>query len=176
MSKDCLPTQVDPIRFADNAAKLQGTFPLKTMQRLSTSLAADQGDVAVGMSFGTDDQGVRFLKGDVEATLTLQCQRCLEPFLHQIISNFSYGLVSTEKKVSLLPSGYDPLLIKEDILDISGIVEEELIVNLPLVPMHDTKDCKVKLPIVMVDETEVTTAEKENPFKVIELLKIKPKQ
>jgi uncharacterized metal-binding protein YceD (DUF177 family) len=56
-------------------------------------------------------------------------------------------------------------------LFIPDVIEDELIVGLPIVPMHDLKDCKVVLPLIA--KSEAISIEKENPFKVIELLREK---
>ena len=177
MSKVNLPKQVDPIRFAENAADLHGKLLVKNMPRLVDSLRAPLGDVAVDIQFGVDRQGIRHIKGQVQTTLTLECQRCLQAFPYEIASDFSYGLVSSEDEAKLLPSSYEPVLVQDGILNIQDMIEEELIVNLPIVSMHDPDDCPVKLPLqVASDEVAAPKVAKESPFKVIESLKVKPKQ
>jgi uncharacterized protein len=172
MSKDHLPKQVDPIRLADSTAELKGSLPIKSMSRLVDSLMAPDGDAAVNLQFGVDRQGFRHIKGQVQATLTLQCQRCLQPFPYEIVSDFQYGLVDSEKESSLLPGYYDPVVVQEGTLHIPDMVEEELIVNLPIVSMHDPNDCEVKLPLFVAgDEATQSATEKASPFKVIESLK-----
>jgi uncharacterized protein len=176
MIKDYLPTQVDPFRFAENATKLQGILPLNAMERLTPSLFTQDGEVKVSLTFGIDEQGARFLRCHIECRLTLQCQRCMQPFIHEIIEKLNYGIIDSEDKMSSLSTDYEPLLIRDGMINISDVIEEELIVNLPIVPMHNQQDCPVKLPLVVVDETEEVTIEKENPFKVIEFLSAKNKQ
>jgi len=176
MSKDYLPIQVNPIRFAENAATLRGTLLVKNMDRLAPSLFEHDSEVDVDLRFGVDDQGIRFLNGHVATQLTLQCQRCLEPFVYEITSDFISGIVSTEKAALSLPENYDPMVVRDEILVIQDVVEEELILNLPIVAMHELKDCKVSLPVIVAETQPISQAEKENPFKVIELLKVKPKQ
>lgn len=171
MPKEYLPLKVDPYRFADNATRLHGNLPIKDMERLSMSLAANKGEVAVDINFGIDEQGIRFLRGHLEAHLALQCQRCMESFNYEIISDLLLGIVQTEEDAKELPERYEPLVIKGVDLFIQDVVEDELIVSLPIVPMHELEDCKVTLPLVT--ESEAMTMEKDNPFKVIELLRTK---
>lgn len=168
MSKEHLPTQVNIIRFAENATRLHGCLSIENMTRLLPSLAKQDGTVDVKLDFGIDGQGVRFIKGQIEADLTLMCQRCMEPFVYAIIDGFTMGMVSSDTEALKLPERYDPLVVTDNMLTIPDMVEEELIIRLPLVPMHDLKECKVKLP-------SFVAAEKENPFKVIEILKGKTK-
>lgn len=174
MSKDYLPTQVNALRLAENATDMHGHLLIKSMDRLCASLYVQDGDVEVRLQFGTDPQGIRFLKGTANTRLTLQCQRCMEPFTHDIKGDFAYGIVSSEEKARQLPKRYDPIFVKDESLNIQEMVEEELILNLPIVPMHCSSDCKVQLPIVVADPQG--DVEADHPFKVIELLKVKNKQ
>jgi uncharacterized protein len=82
------------------------------------------------------------------------------------------GIVQTEEEAKNLPERYDPLIVKESDLFLQDVIEDEIIVSLPIVPMHTAKDCKVKLPLVTESET-MSEVEKDNPFKVIELLRTK---
>lgn len=170
MSKDILPNKVDPFRFAENAVRLDGTIPLTEMQRLSSSLSSTEGNVLADVEFGIDEQGIRFMRGQFSARLMLQCQRCLEPFAYDITGHFLSGIVHTTVEADQLPKSYDALIAKDGILHILDVIEDELIISLPIVPMHHLKDCKVKLPLVLDAGQE---ADKENPFKVIELLRSK---
>lgn len=172
MHKDNLPQKVDPFRFAESASSLHGSIPLKNMERLTESLASTEGEVNVDIVFGIDEQGIRFIKGRLSAQTVMQCQRCLSPFDYEIITDFAFGMVHTEIDADKLPESYDPVVIENDELFISELIEGELIVALPLVAMHDPKDCNVKLPIEsalgMMPEVE-----NESPFKVIESLRSK---
>ncbi len=172
MSEKELPHKVDAYRFADNEIALQGTLKIRDMQRLVGYLATDAGDVKVDLAFGVDEQKIRFMRGKFEAHVTLKCQRCLEPFEYPITGRFMLGMVESEEEVDHLPKGYDSVLIREGMLIIPDVIEDELIVSLPLVPMHALVDCKVKLPLEINSEQH-EESEKENPFKVIELLRSK---
>lgn len=176
MAKDYLPQHVDPIRFADNATQLHGVLHTDQMERLKASLLVQDAPVAVQLEFGIDHQGTKFLKGHVETSLQLQCQRCMEPYNCAIIDDFLLGMVRTEEEAKLLPEKYDPFLLAPDgQLTIADIVEDELILSMPIVPMHDPKECQVNLPFAVSSQGD-SELDKDNPFKVIELLKTKRKQ
>jgi uncharacterized protein len=175
MSKDYLPIQVDPVRFAENATHLHGTLLVKNLERLGESLMTPAGEVTVDLQFGIDQQRIRFLKGHCETELTLQCQRCLEPFQYKIVGNFNSAIVGSEEAEKELPESYDPLLIdpENSTLNLQDLVEEELIISLPIVFKHDLQDCKIKTPYFVAGDA---VNEKESPFKVIEFLKEKLKK
>ena len=167
MHKDNLPSKVDPFRFADNSLSVGGILPIKDMTRLCSSLGSDEGDVTVDLMFGIDEEGIRYVKGRMTTSLVLNCQRCLEPFKYEIIGDFMLGIVRTDKEADKLPDRYDPLCVPDLTLVVSDMIEDELIVSLPIVPMHKADDCKVR------QSFEACSNERENPFKVIESLRSK---
>lgn len=172
LKENTLPVQVDAFRFAESDARLQGTLLIKNMQRLVPNLYSDEGEVKVEMKFGVDKQGIRFMRGQYTANLMLPCQRCLESFAYEAQGNFLSGIARTEEETLLLPKGYDPLIAEEGMLTLQDIFEDELIVNLPIVPMHSENECKVKLPLTIETDEKVEES-KANPFKVIEFLKVR---
>jgi uncharacterized protein len=172
MHKENLPLKVDPFRFAENGLSLSGFLLIKELPRLCSSLYSDEGEVNADLAFGIDEEGIRYVKGHLEAQLTLQCQRCLESFKYEIIADFLSGVVHTEKEALQLPERYDPLIVTDGSLILRDMIEEELIVSLPIVSMHDAKQCKTKLPLESSSGV-IAEAEKESPFKVIEFMRSK---
>ena len=85
MSEKFIPEYIDPFRYAEQSLKLDGPVKVSEMQRLSSSLNSGDELVAVHLEFGVDEQGITFIKGDLKTKLTLQCQRCMEPFGYEII-------------------------------------------------------------------------------------------
>ncbi|HSW69326.1 MAG TPA: YceD family protein [Gammaproteobacteria bacterium] len=168
---DNLPLKVDPFRFSDNSLSLEGKLLIKDMPRLFPSLSSDEGEVVVNLKFGVDEEGIRNVKGHMETCLILQCQRCLESFKYEIIGDFMLAIVRTEKEAERLPERYDPLLVPDLSLILSDMVEDELIINLPIVPMHKIDNCKVKQSLESYSNDAVT--EKESPFKNLESLRSK---
>lgn len=176
MSKENnLPERINAFRSAEAKAHLQGVLLIKDMLRLRDSLLDDSGSVGVEMEFGIDEQGIRFVSGHAETQVKLQCQRCMEPYIYGIITDFVSGLVKTEEEAKDLPERFDPVVTEDGTFQIQERVEDELIISLPIVPMHDPKECKVKTPNVLLDSDQVSEGERENPFKVIEILRTKQK-
>jgi uncharacterized protein len=171
MSKESLPHKLDPYRFAENAISVHGKLPINQLTRLTPALEDTTGDVDVTLDFGIDEQGIHYMRGHYKAQLSLQCQRCMGSFFYGIIGDFLSGIVGTEEEAEKLPDRYDPVITEEGMLVVSNIIEDELIVSLPIVPMHKEQECTIKLP----SDTDLNATEpkRESPFKVIELLRDK---
>lgn len=168
MSEKFIPEHIDPYRFAEQSLSIEGSVKIADMSRLVTSLASNEGNANVQLTFGIDQQGLTFLKGHIKAALSLQCQRCMGPFIYEIISDFALGIVTTLDEANALPSHYEPVLSKEGSLALRELIEDELILNLPIVPMHAPNVCNVKLPLA---GSGIEGETSDNPFQVLAALK-----
>lgn len=171
MSEKFIPEHVDPFRYAEQSLGVVGTVNLQDMQRLSVNLVPVEGaHVKASLQFGVDEQKITYLKGHLEAIVGLQCQRCMEPYSYEIMSDFALGIVSTLDEANALPEQYEPALAKDGSLALRELIEDEMILNLPIIPRHEPEVCKVSLPYA--DEV-VEESKGKNPFHVLESLKQK---
>jgi len=168
MSKENLTKAIDPFQFASNATQLHESIPLAEMGRLKESLVDAAGEVSINVKFGIDMQGIKYLKANYACDAKLQCQRCMETFSYPVMGEFTSALVTSDKVATQLPKHYEPLIVNEGALVVSQVIEDELILSLPIVPMHDSQTCHIKLPYAAAGPKE---EEKPNPFKAIEALK-----
>lgn len=171
MSERYIPEHIDPYRYAEQRLEIGGVVNIADMPRLAANLISSSGQVAADLQFGVDEQGINFLKGHLKANLTLECQRCMEPYIYEIISDFVLGIVNTLDEAKALPALYEPALAQEgNSLALRELIEDELILNLPIIPRHEPEDCKVKLPLI---DSGWEQGKGENPFHVLESLKHK---
>ena len=168
MSEKQIPEHVDPFRYAEQSLGIDGIVKIADMQRLNVLESTENDRVKADLQFGRDEQGVVFLKGHLESKLTLQCQRCMEPFTYEIISDFILGIINTLDEANALPEQYEPAMAKEGSLALRELIEDEIILNLPIIPRHEPEDCKVKLPVA---DAGWEQGKGENPFHVLKLLK-----
>lgn len=173
MSVKYIPEHIDPFRFAEQHLGLDGNVKLSTMSRLRTNLVSDDADVTANLTFGRDEQGIIFVHGHVVANLVLQCQRCLEPYKYEIISDFHLGIVKTLDEANALPEHYEPVLTQDGQLALRDVIEDELILNLPIIPKHEPDACNVKLPFHDAAWDKDSQEASKNPFHVLENLKDK---
>ena len=174
MSEKFIPEYVEPFRLAEQNLRLDGLVKLVDMHRLNASrqnIGADE-TIAVSLHFGVDEQKLPYVKGHLQANLGLQCQRCLERFTYEIISDFALGIVRTLDEEKALPEQYEPAMVHDGQLALRELIEDELILNLPIIPRHEPEACNVKLPLTNSDWKQ---SETKNPFQALESLKHKQK-
>jgi uncharacterized protein len=160
-----LPETVQWDRLTEGGETLCGTIALKGMTRLAACLLDGAGDVDVELEFGIDAQKIRYLRGNLHTTLPLVCQRCLQPLLYPLDVVMSLGLLLAEDEAERLPGIYDPYVLDHRTVALKTIIEDELMLALPLVPMHDADRCRID-PAYAAPERPARAAEpdKRNPF------------
>ncbi|MBX9705765.1 MAG: YceD family protein [Gammaproteobacteria bacterium] len=170
MSKK-LPESIEVIRLARAEQALSGVIPVADMPRLCTSLADTQGEVYVELECGIDSEGLVFIKGQLQTELHLVCQRCLQTMSLVMGSDFVVSPVVNDSQAKNLPVYYEPALMDEDErLSLTGLIEDEIILQLPIIAMHDPQQCPVSLGAVN-DIVEIVEEEKISPFAKLEALK-----
>lgn len=136
------PTKlIDPRHAADAALEFTGTLPLARMVRLGDVLRENKGDVKYHLIFSRDAEGRGLISGTISARLELNCQRCLEAMTQVLELHPHLALVAGMDEASLLPDELDPLLVTEELIALPDIIEDELVLALPQIPMHDPGDC-----------------------------------
>jgi uncharacterized protein len=162
-----LPERVDASRMVQARRSFQGKLPLASFRRLRESLAAVEGDAHFDLEFGRDELGVAFLAVRVDADLPLTCQRTLEVYPQPVHIDQRLGLIGDESEEAALPPGYEPLLIADGTVNPADVIEDELILALPVVPL------KPGAPLEWHDEGVEEDSE-PNPF--ADLAKLKKKK
>ena len=114
----------------------EGRLSLASMARLRDLLADTEGEARFTLEFGHDALQVPFAELRVDAELPLICQRSLQRFLQPMQMVQRLGLIRDEADEAALPPEYEPLLVPADgMLRPAELVEDELILALPVVPV-----------------------------------------
>jgi len=166
-----LPIEIDPIRLAKSGLILEGTLPISVMPRLSDLLQDESGSIDVKVHFDMDKVlGLPFVSCEFKALLPLICERCSEPMEYQADISTLLAILTNERKVEGLAEQYEPWVISNDEpVILSSMVEDELILAIPLVPKH-SHACLPEEAWFSGDE-EVVDEKPVSPFAVLKALK-----
>lgn len=106
----------------------------------------------------------------VGVSLPLTCQRCLTAVEVPVQIDRTFKFVDTEAQAELEDDeSQEDLLVSSREFDLSALIEDEVLMDLPVVPRHDTCPVALKLAAVDVDFEDVPA--KPNPFAVLAGLK-----
>lgn len=168
-----IPRCIEPRKFASHEVSLQGPVPVKDLTRL-TEACIDVSNVGAELSFAVEDRE-RVVKGQVAAALQVQCQRCLEAAELNLTCDVNLAIVWSEESAREIPDGYDPWIVEEDEADLYGMIEDEILLNMPYIVYHDYACVDAKL-LGLGPTEEPPSKDTHNPFQVLEQLKDKPKK
>jgi uncharacterized protein len=177
-SREFDPRRLDVAAFAAAAGELEGDTPATAMPRLvAATLAPPAGtgraDVrwrALGARQPLPGAGIRpSLAVDAATEVTLECQRCLQPMRMALDAERRIFFVEGEEVAAALDAeSEDDVLALTATLDLPALIEDELLLALPLVPRHEV--CGQPLPRAFVDD-DPAVASADKPFAPLAALK-----
>ena len=170
MTKDYTPDRLDIKAFVQAGAHLQGHDVLLKYERLAQEAQGLHPDLTVNWQVRGELRAVEgqapesWLHLTVQATQPLLCQRCLTPVDVPLEVDRWFRFVADEATAEALDDDTEEdLLALSREFDLHGLIEDELLMSLPVVPRHGV--CPEPVPMKVADEDfEAASAEKPNPF------------
>jgi len=162
-----LPDHADPWRLCALGKAYEGEIALAELPRLAPLLASEEGEAAFSLAFDRDADGRPRVRVHVRASLPVQCQRCLGAVQIEVDADSTLVLVSGPDEAERLPDEFDPLLVEDQSLALSSLIEDELILAIPAAPVHPVETCAVKLDDINAPEAQPEESAGEaanNPF------------
>jgi uncharacterized protein len=165
-----LPEVVDVWRMVQAGRRFSGKLPFAAMPRLVADLASSEGSADFELDFGKDEFGVSFLHVRADAALPLTCQRTLDVFKLPVAIDTRLGLITNEEDEAGLPPGYEPLLTTDGSVRLADVVEDELILAVPVVPVKPGTE---QVERSWDDSAEAAEPEaKPNPFAALKTMRV----
>lgn len=166
------PHRLDMAAFALAEGRLDGDWPLARLPRLlQDALPLSAGSPAQSVAWSACGSRKAVVGGEDQIRLHLQagtalqltCQRCLQPMTVQLDVRPSLRFVRGEAQAEALDEDSDEdVLALTPALDLLPLIEDELILGLPLVPRHDI--CPHPLPMSAGEEALGETDDGEHAF------------
>jgi uncharacterized protein len=162
--------------FASEGEPLAGTTLLQNMERLAKESSGLQPDLTIKwlaraeLRPGAGAEDDIWLHLTASSSIALTCQRCMTAVDSPIEVDQWYRFVATEEiAMAEDDEAEEDLLVLEPQFDLLAVLEDELIMELPVVPMHEV--CPVPLQMRDGDADTAVVEEKPNPFAVLSQLK-----
>ena len=181
-ARDLDPHRLDVGAFAAAGGKLSGDWPAERLTRMVAATQAPEAGTPRariawrasgrrGVLEGAGTQPSLCVAADTE--VTLECQRCLQPMRVPLHAERRIFFVDGEEAAAALDAeSDDDVLALTPALDLAELIEDELLLALPLVPRHER--CPEPLPRAFVeDDPAIDPA--DNPFAVLAALKRGPR-
>ena len=162
-------------RLADSECPLDAGSPLKAKADAPKPPSRSASDLtrrvrwrAVGSQRPVGGEQQVWMHLQADADVILQCQRCLQPLDEAVHVDRHFRFVADEDTAAVLDDQVeDEVLALQKSLNLRDLVEDEMLLALPLVPRHDV--CPETIPMQFGDVEAVE--EKANPFASLALLR-----
>jgi uncharacterized protein len=176
MTKEFAARRLDVKGFADEGASLSGVSAVQQHARLMAETQGRGSQAPVSWSASGEMRNRQHVQPEIwlhlkaQVTLPLTCQRCLEPVDVPVSVDRWFRFVSSEEMAAAQDdeSEEDVLALSRS-FDLVELVEDELLMEIPLAPRHET--CP-PVNVALADASfEQASARQENPFASLGLLK-----
>jgi uncharacterized protein len=180
MKREFTPERLDVAAFAEAGGQLAGRHSLGQFARLAAEAVETTETEAGTVDWRATGEQRHDAAGRAEpwlhlhaqAALPLVCQRCLTPVRTDLEVDRWFRFAPDEDTAAALDeeSDEDVLVLSRE-FDLPGLVEDELLMALPITPRHDV--CPQDVPLSVADpDFEAAGNERPNPFAA--LAKLKP--
>jgi uncharacterized protein len=158
---------VHPDQLAAKPRVFKGSFAPADLDRILGSIADERGELRYEITAGLDPQRRKVVSCIIEGFVFLICQNTLEAFRHEIRIHDRLVLVDDESRLPSVDEEGDAedYVVADEPLDIRDVVEDAVLLSLPMVPRKPGQEGAVK--------REDGTGRKESPFAALASLKKK---
>lgn len=161
-------------KFANKEGEIRFNWPVKDFSQLCDALYNDDGIVSVRVEGRYDHNKQCLLEAEIKANLTLECQTSFEAVDFAVESKVIFCTVIKESQMAEVDEEYEPILIEDGLFDIKRVIEDELILAIPIAVNKPDNELNQKMSFGELDEAEIAKeAEAANPFAALTSLKKK---
>lgn len=139
-SRGGIPKHVSAQRALGGRQRFTGDLALNQLPRLAPQLAEDSGVLQVDLAAEKDGGGA-WLRGTIKGDLQLVCQRGMHPMPWTCALQTELRLVHSEADEEKFLKDSEPYLVQDDVLPLRDLVEDEVLLALPMLPRCDDPDC-----------------------------------
>lgn len=174
-----LPQNLDPWRAVHAGAAYVGSLTLAELPRLAEAVVGADGPARYSLRFEQDAEGRAVARGRVTLGVKLTCQRCLGEMSYAMDVPIAWALVRSAARLDDLglaevpgiPDHLEPLPLGEGGIHPLELIEDELLLTIPLVPMHGAGECQAEIPVDPTGDVNGETGTRPHPFAVLAKLK-----
>jgi uncharacterized protein len=167
-----IPEFIDPVHSAEHNKRFIATVKQSDLKRLKQQLVKADGLVEVDLEFKRHPK----LKSPtftlkVKTALCLECQRTLEPFMLPVDTAISGVFVSSLALAEDLSEDIEVYELPDDKVSTYELIEEELLLSLPMVPRQDGEILSWQAQTALPEELDEVDDVKPNPFAQLQQLR-----
>lgn len=141
--------QRDVRKLSETRAEFDWVIPIAQLPGIEQVLP-ESGPVHAHLRFGAE-QGWNVARVELSGQVAMVCQRCMQPMTLPLqVAATNVALVAADSDADAVPEDWETFLAADGLLTGAQLVAEELLLALPIVPLHalDT-ECAAR-PVIAV--------------------------
>jgi uncharacterized protein len=142
MLKPTLPVQINHRRFVSDNAKLEGIIPLQRFERFIALVEDEAGEVEAQLEFKKARKHRSLVVGQLRTKVSVICQNCMAPTQFELDAELRVLVVNSEEALAQLHEDDDGLVCEDELISLVDLLEDELILALPMVGKHEEGECQ----------------------------------
>jgi uncharacterized protein len=156
---------IDSLRFASQGKSLSGRRDANSLPRLRDLVSSGVGAIEFSLQGELTADGRAAIRSIISGHVELTCQRCLGVLSYPIQLERQFLLYATEQEMPDLVEEADEVdaLVAASDLDVLALIEDEILLALPLSPHHD-HDC-------ITADRVASAPTGDNPFETLKALR-----
>ena len=138
--------RVDPVVLASRDERIAGNLPIQSFTRLSSLLQTSDGNVQVRIVFGIGENDHPLISGDIQTKVAVLCQRCLQEMPLELETEFRVIALESDSEDGAEHGLFNTVLSEHGEIDLYELIEDELLMAMPMAPMHASGDPCAAVP------------------------------
>jgi uncharacterized protein len=152
---------VNAVELASRSASLERRLELAHMPRLREAGALEGTRASAHLTFGTFEKRPT-IELALEGRVVQPCQRCLRPMESHWSETAQLIVVGDDSDD--VPGGYEPVIGDAERLPLTELIEEQLLLGMPMVPVHAEAGCNEAPAAKSIGASHVPSDERQRPF------------
>ncbi len=165
-------TFIQPRKLANKNGELKYKWKVKDFTRLDGLLFSNDGEINVHLVGRVDNRHRSLVEAHITANVQLSCQTTFEAIDYQVDTKVLYCSIIKEEQIETLDDDYEPLLVDDGLVDIRQVIQDELILSLPLAVNKASEELGIKMSFGDLPKECEEAEKKKNPFSALQELNI----
>jgi uncharacterized protein len=157
---------IDGFQFSRLKERRDGECAVADFARLAEELAEPTGTIRWVLQGGADAAGHAQLTLSVSATVRLMCQRCLLPYVFDVVSESVLLLAKDEAAAdeieAMLADDSIDVIVGSKAMNVLELIEDEILLTIPLSPKHPVCPDQIGQNV-----EAAASAKRTSPFEVL---------
>ncbi len=160
-----IPDIIKLFSFAKKGLNFSHTYQVKDFPRIKKLISNIDDKVKVELSFYIKNNVVPCIKGSIQLSAIVDCQRCLNEVNIHLSPSFKIGFLKNEQQKEKLDSSFETILNADKAFSTIEFITDELLISIPMSPMHLYKCQSYQ------DKEWINSQDKYHPFATLKQLK-----